>query len=84
MKETEMRTAECPGKHSGVSPSAVSGKPNGHVKQFNVVSDLNSYREYGSHCKIGNHSNFVQPSTLRLRLRKPRGTHTPQQLHRLV
>ena len=29
-----------PGKHSGASPSAVSGKPNGHVKQVNVVSDL--------------------------------------------
>lgn len=29
-----------PGKHSGAPPSAVSGKPNGQVKQFNVVSDF--------------------------------------------
>lgn len=53
-----MRTVESALESTGVSPSAVSGKPRGHVKQVNVVSDLSSNREYGSHCKIGNQPNF--------------------------
>lgn len=84
------RNVDCrvhPGKHSGASPSAVSGKPNGHVKQFNVVSDLSQIGNMVLTVRLAtNLTSAWKHATLHTALETTeaqRNTHAAR-LHRLV